>query len=591
LQHDDVIGPQPFCGGRLQRARNAMPQRDGGETTMSKLLPNTDKIEGTKCKHCKDMKIAATHAEHRVTTKTSVDAESKDKFEATKVPSKVTTKTSVDTESKDKFEASKVASKGKDKFETTKVQSKHMKDKIETTKDMQCKDAKDKMTKVKDLKDKFEATKVTSKDVMDKFEKVATKVKDKFETTKDMQCKDKFEVTKDMRCKDKFDATKDMQCKDKFDATKVPSKVKDKFDTTKDMQCKDVQDKMTKVKEVKDKFEATKAKNKKKKHMKSKHKKHKHKKHKKFKKGKKYMEYKHKKKSNEDKATTKILTWNPNGTCTVQTCQDEAAAEEANKPATPVDGWAASKLRALDEATAAAEEANKPATPVDGWAVSKLRALDDGRWQGLAGIEWVDLEPGWVKDNFKNWFLRECRGKRGEAIKVPPGRTAEAADGPMLFDVPNPYQQADGNKCVAFGAAAALQHVGAVDVDGRPFARAVAELRGPDPIKDVTRYVTERVPGWQAAKRKRFDPLGDQLPPGAVAVMQLAASDGDPSHAVGIADNKIFDANHAHAMPLGVDGLDAACLGATTTFAKSLRAVMLRPSKLVRKRAAAAAAE
>jgi hypothetical protein len=81
-----------------------------------------------------------------------------------------------------------------------------------------------------------------------------------------------------------------------------------------------------------------------------------------------------------------------------------------------------------------------------------------------------------------------------------------------------------------------------------------------------------------------------------VAVVQLGASDGDPTHAVGIADGKIFDANRAYAMPLSVDGLDAACLGATTAFAKSLQAVVLRPGKRTRKHmrkhaAAAAAAE
>ena len=68
-----------------------------------------------------------------------------------------------------------------------------------------------------------------------------------------------------------------------------------------------------------------------------------------------------------------------------------------------------------------------------------------------------------------------------------------------------------------------------------------------------------------------------------MVVAQLEASDGDVSHAVATVNGIVFDANFGHAVELSSRGLDACCLGPTTTFARIKRAVLLIPGAKVRR--------
>lgn len=229
--------------------------------------------------------------------------------------------------------------------------------------------------------------------------------------------------------------------------------------------------------------------------------------------------------------------------------------------------------------------------PDDDLPVRKLSvtAARGGQWTGLTNFGWISLKSEWVEQNFERWFIHECKDKAGKKVNVPAGRAADTADGPLLLhDVPNAYPQTDSSKCAFFGVAAALQHIKAVDADGRPFDRALAELYGPDtrfkPMQAVAKYVHDRVPGWRVRKIAGFDPLVASVPPDAVVLARLEASDGDVTHAVGLADGKIFDANRKSAMPLCKEALDAACLG-DATFARVMSALVITPSSATRKHA------
>ena len=221
---------------------------------------------------------------------------------------------------------------------------------------------------------------------------------------------------------------------------------------------------------------------------------------------------------------------------------------------------------------------------VDVDSVCKLMvtAPRGGEWHGLVRDTWVEVSSEWVNGNFKSFFLRECRASSGKALHVPVGRAATAGAPPLLHNIDNPFPQRDCDACVPYSAAAALNYVGAIDSEGHTFFKDIAALGAHpdlDAIRSLTMYITHRVPGWRAAACSP-DVLSN-IPPETVIVAQLEASDGDISHAVAIVRGIIFDANFAHAVELSTRGLDACCLGNTTTFVRIKRAVQLVPGPRV----------
>lgn len=236
---------------------------------------------------------------------------------------------------------------------------------------------------------------------------------------------------------------------------------------------------------------------------------------------------------------------------------------------------------------------------------TKLMRTNKGRWSGYVAGAWEDLCTDWVNVSFTPAFLKKCIDNATNPVQIPVGRTSSISvdsreppgdsstkSTPYAFGsavvedvlpprVLNSFPQGDENACVAYAAAAALKHMGAVDTSNQPIhdhIKALHDIPTSDRLRELNKSF-DSIPGWSTKFVHGYDPLTHHCE--GPVITQFMASDGYDRHCFVVVGGLIFDGNHTFALPLTKTSMDACCVHAGTVFAHVQRALHLVPGKRV----------
>ena len=241
----------------------------------------------------------------------------------------------------------------------------------------------------------------------------------------------------------------------------------------------------------------------------------------------------------------------------------------------------------------------KPAATLDLAAPAQFAMLQylscggsRGEWQGkvVGSDRWDGVTYDFVRNNFKPWFVDQCRRRHNQETKVPAGSASVGqaemdndlngnGEGGLTTHLGRPevkFQQGKADTCVFSGAASALQYVG--DSKG---ATALSKMittsaKCLDPMGELWSVVTDQT-AWdvEGISEATYDVLQPRVDPTCI---QIKCSDGQVDHCVTTVGHWIFDANRQYALPLCQHSFDQ-CAGEGATFVGCVRVFAFVPSK------------
>jgi len=147
--------------------------------------------------------------------------------------------------------------------------------------------------------------------------------------------------------------------------------------------------------------------------------------------------------------------------------------------------------------------------------------------------------------------------------------------------------------CVAGSLASAVAHAGDLQAAAAIAKRGTESVASLDAFKDIKNYVnTSNISGWHVQplgrdyKRKEFQitSLASIRHPCVLHVEGVnSRGQVERTHAITVANNMVFDANHRVALPLTKEAVDE-CIpgGSDYTFRRIIRGFMVVPSKRAR---------